>query len=139
MSLSADIRRQGRVTRPTAKLVDINNGEKAPLPFQRAAIAAAAAAETARLEALKAHTASAAPAPVPPSSSPGPSFPPSSPATSGLTPQASFNTEATSSDREDELPIPGGSKCHILISDDESSVEDSGKLKKKQKSKGNSM
>ena len=44
MSLSKDTPRQPQVTRPTAKLVDINNGEKAPLAFQRAAVAAAVTA-----------------------------------------------------------------------------------------------
>ena len=133
MSLSADIRRQARVSRPTAKLVDVNNGEKAPLPFQRAAIAAAAAADVARLELEALKTASAAPplsSPALPSSSA--SFPPSGPST--RTPQLSFNTEIDdNSDQEAELPIPGGSKRRILISDDESSAEDS---KKKAEVKG---
>ena len=124
MSLSTDIPRQPRVTRPTAKLVDINNGEKAPLTFQRAAVAAAAAV-TARVE-----THHVAP--------PSESLPPSSPST--LTRQVSFNTDdGDDLSQESALPIraiPGGSKRQIVLSsDDESSIEGS-KQKKKQKSKG---
>ena len=120
MSLSTDILvpRQPRITRPTAKLVDVNNGEKAPLTFQRAAVAAAV---TARLET---HAA--------------PSLPPSSPSQATLTQQESFNINEEATDQESDLPtgIPGGSKRQIVISSDddsESSVE-GGKPKKKQKS-----
>jgi hypothetical protein len=122
MSLSTDIPRQPRITRPTAKLVDINNGEKAPLAFQRAAVAAAV---TARLEA---HDA----VPSLPPSSGGESSP------STLTQQVSesFNdVDEDGTDQESVLPITGGSKRQIIVSsDDESSVESS--KKKKQKSKG---
>ena len=123
MSLSRDAPRQPRVTRPTAKLVDINNGEKAPLTFQRAAVAAAV---TARIDT---HVA-------PPSES----LPPSSDSSlSTLTQQASFNTNDDDLSQESDLPtraIPAGSKRQIVISsDDEGSIEGS-KQKKKQKSKG---
>ena len=47
--------RQSRVSRPTAKLIDVNNHEKAALTFQHAAVAA----EIARVEGLEAVEASA--------------------------------------------------------------------------------
>ena len=121
MSLSTDIPRQPRITRPTAKLVDINNGEKAPLAFQRAAVAAAVTA------CLEAHDAVPS---LPPSSSE------SSPSTLTQQVSKSFNdVDEDGTDQESVLPITGGSKRQIIVSsDDESSVESS--KKKKQKSKG---
>ena len=121
MSLSMDILRQPQITRPTAKLVDINNGEKAPLAFQCAAVAATV---TARLEAHNAVPS------LPPSSGE------SSPSTLTQQVSESFNdVDEDGTDQESVLPITGGSKHQIIVSsDDESSVESS--KKKKQKLKG---
>ena len=112
----SDIQRQPRITRPTAKL--INNGEKAPLTFQRAAVAA----ETARLEAaLKAQTTPSSPSPSP----------------LAFTQQSSD----TNAETDDQESIPAGSKRQIIISDDESSIEGGSEQKKRQKKKlkGNGM
>ena len=132
MSLSMDIPRQPRVTRTTAKLVDINNGEKAPLAFQHAAVAAAV---TARRKAH--HDALAAPSLLP--SSGESSIAPSTLTQLEVTQQVSESINDVDEDgtnQESALPIPGGSKHQILISSsDKSSVEGS-KPKKKQKSKG---
>ena len=108
----SDIQRQPRITRPTAKL--INNGEKAALTFQRAAVAA----ETARLQveaALKIPTAASK----------------SSPSSSSLafTQQSSGTNEET-----DDQATPSNLK-HQIISDDESSVESGTEQKERQKKK----
>ena len=111
---------QPQVTQPTAKLMDINNDEKAPLAFQCAAVAAVTAC-------LEAHVA--------------PTLPLSSPsdlelAPSTLTQQVAFNTNEDGTDQESDLPIPGGSKHQIVVSSDDESSVDGSKQKKKQKSKG---
>jgi hypothetical protein len=126
----SDIPRQPRVTRPTAKL--INNGEKAPLTFQRAAVAA----ETARLAseaAIKSQTAASEPE----------SQSSHSPSPLAVITQPSSETNEETDDQE-SIRAPqaalAGSK-HQIISDDESSVEGGTEQKKRQKKKlkGNGM
>src|ERR1700678_1673244 len=110
----SDIQRQLRITRPTAKL--INNGEKAALTFQRAAVAA----ETARLQveaALKIPTAASK----------------SSTSSSSLafTQQSSGTNDL---EETDDQATPSNLK-HQIISDDESSVESGTEQKERQKKK----
>ena len=120
VSMDILVPRQPWVTRPTAKLVDINNGEKEPLTFQRATVAAV----TAHLEA---HVALTLPLSSPSNSESAPST---------LTQQVSFNTDEDGTDQESDLPIPGGSKHQIIVSSDDERSVDGSKQKKKQKSKG---
>ena len=120
ISMDILVLHQPQVTQPTAKLMDINNDEKAPLAFQCAAVAAVTAC-------LKAHVA--------------PTLPLSSPSDSELAPstltqQVAFNTNEDGTDQESDLPIPGGSKHQIVVSSDDESSVDGSKQKKKQKSKG---
>ena len=126
----SDLQRQPRITRPTTKL--INNGEKAPLTFQRAAVAA----ETARLEAAFKAQTTASSASLP-SSSPSPD----SPLAITATQKSSDTNKETDSDDQEFTPAAGSK--HQIISDDESSAEDSdgGKQRKRQKKKlkGNGM
>ena len=119
--------RQPRITQPTAKL--INNGEKAPLTFQRAAVAA----KTARLEAVKAQIQPTAAAESSPSSSPLAFSQQSTSADTNL-------NEENDSDNQESNPAGTRSKRHQIVSasdsDNESSIEQLERKKKKLKGKG---
>ena len=121
----SDIRKP-RITRPTAKL--INNGEKAPLTFQRAAVAA----ETARLQAVKAQTQPTAASEF---------SPPSSPLAFSQQPSASDTNLNEESDDQEFNPAGTRSKRHQIDSDsdDKSSIEGGTEQKKRKKLKGKGM
>ena len=92
----SDLQRQPRITRPTAKL--INNGEKAPLTFQRVAVVA----ETARLEAaFKAQTTASSP-----SSSPSP-LAVTAITQRSITQKSSHANKETESDDQEFIPAAG--------------------------------
>ena len=113
---------QLRVTRPTAKLIDSNNHEKAALAFQRAAVDA----EIARIEAA----ATATPSPSTPSPQPTLSI-----TTSVTTREPSFtSTHESSSPSKIPLVIQGRKKrqFQVIVSSDEDE-DDSDKAPKKKK------
>ena len=120
--------RQLRVTRPTAKLIDSNNHEKAALAFQRAAVDA----EIARIEAAALAAAAATATPSPSTPSPQPTL---SVTTSVTTREPSFtSTHESSSPSEIPVVIQGRKKrqFQVIVSSDEDE-DDSDKAPKKKK------
>ena len=137
--------RQSRVSRPTAKLIDVNNYEKAALTFQRAAVAA----EIARVEAVEAsasHAGNAAAA----SFSESPSTPSPQPTLSVISTGTrnsdlsftgtSFTCESSINQTQDELdegpPVTHSKNKRrkiILSSDEDNDEAPTGQKKKKTK------
>ena len=137
--------RQSRVSRPTAKLIDVNNYEKAALTFQRAAVAA----EIARVEAVEAsasHAGNAAAA----SFSESPSTPSPQPTLSVISTGTrnsnlsftgtSFTRESSINQTQDELdegpPVTHSKNKRrkiILSSDEDNDEAPTGQKKKKTK------
>ena len=113
---------QSRVSRPTAKLIDGNNQEKAALTFQRAAVAA----EIAHVEAIEAAAASHTTA-----------VSPSTPTTHPTTREPSTVTThepspGPSNQTQDEPQITQGrNKRQIIISSDEEESDSNEQPKKK--------
>jgi hypothetical protein len=146
-AVNAHLLRQSRVSRPTAKLIDGNNHEKAALTFQRAAVAA----EIARVEAVEASTSHAAaatgsisasaPSPLASTPSPQPSLSDIYTGTCTGSSDSSFTRESsiTGNQTEDELdegPRVTQSKNkrrQIISSDEDDDEAPTGKKKKKKK------
>lgn len=123
--------RQLRVTRPTAKLID---GEKAALPFQRAAVAA----EIARVEAAALAAADAAAATASPSTpSPQPTLSVTTCQPSILSTRQPSPTLSNKTQDSDEIPqvIQGKKKRQLVISSEEDEESDNRRDAPKKKKK----
>jgi hypothetical protein len=119
ISTTMDQPRQPRISRPTAKLIDANNLERAPLAYQRNAIAA----ENARVEASSSHAVSIVPNSLPQSAPP---IAPSSPVST---------CQPSPSDNSKTYQLSSTANKHpIILSDDEEASNSGRKQKRRKKS-----